>query len=336
MNEAMRVSVLLPFRDAEDSLEQAVQSVIAQNEPNMLILVMNQEESAAAAHIMKRYAGAQIQLIQEVRRGIVPALNAGLRVVQTPYVARMDADDIMLPGRLSAQCDFLDAHPTVHMVNGKVRYEGNSALHQGYKMFVEQINALNTPEQLYNFRFTESPFVHPAVCFRFEEQYRTGLYREGDFPEDYALWLQWFAEKGPQMAASLPQEVLCWVDSLKRLSRSHPAYSAEAFDSLRLPYLAAWLNAAVLSQRPIIIAGGGKLAKRKIRKLQALGVAIAAFSDLIPRKIEGLPFILWSELPQAGKYFVVSLVSNRNSRYAIAEALESKGYREGYDFILAG
>lgn len=336
MNKGLRVSVLLPFRDAEDFLEQAVESVMKQDEPCMLILVMNQEESAAATRILERYSAERICLIRELRQGIVPALNAGLREVQTPYVARMDADDIMLPGRLKAQCDFLDANPHVHLVSGKVRYDGDAVMQQGYRVFVEQINALNTPEQLYHFRFIESPFAHPAVCFRFEEHYRQGLYREGEFPEDYALWLEWFSEKGQHMADCLKQEVLCWRDRPKRLSRNHPAYSPEAFDALRLPFLAQWLKSEIMPQQAILIAGGGKLAKRKIRVLQSLGVKIAAFSDLIPRKLEGIPFIVWSELPEAGKYFVVSLVSNRNSRYEIAEALKMKGYREGFDFILAG
>lgn len=331
-----RVSVLLPFRDAEESLERAVDSVMAQNESCNLILVMNQEQSDAAERLLKRYENRQITCIQEVQKGIVPALNTGLRAVNTPYVARMDADDEMLPGRLKAQCDFLDAHPRVHLVSGKVHYGGSLAEQSGYRIFVDQLNALQMPEQLYQFRFVESPFAHPAVCFRFEEAYRSGLYREGDFPEDYELWLRWYAEKGPNMAACLHQEVLIWHDRPERLSRMHPAYSQEAFDSIRLPHLAQWLKAEIGTRMPILIAGGGKLAKRKIRKLQELGVVISAFSDLIPRKIEGIPFILWNDLPQAGSHFVVSLVSNRNSRNEIAAVLESKGYRMGSDFILAG
>lgn len=332
----LRVSVLLPFRNAEDSLERAVESVMAQDEVCNLIMVMNQEHSDAAERILKRYENRQITFIQELCKGIVPALNTGLRAVNTPYVARMDADDEMLPGRLKAQCDFLDAHPNVHLISGKVRYNGSSAEQSGYRIFVDQLNALQTPEQLYQFRFVESPFAHPAVCFRFEEDFRSGLYREGDFPEDYELWLRWYAEKGPNMAACLNREVLRWNDPPERLSRMHPAYSQEAFDSIRLPHLVLWLKAAIGTRMPILIAGGGKLAKRKIRKLQEHGLVISAFSDLIPRKIEGLSFILWNDLPESGEYFVVSLVSNRNSRYAIAEALESKGYRMGLDFILAG
>lgn len=331
-----RVSVLLPFRDAEESLEKAVESVMAQDEACNLIMVMNQEHSEAAERILKLYENRQITCIKESHKGIVPALNAGLRAVNTPYVARMDADDEMLPGRLKAQCDFLDTHPNVHLITGKVRYGGNSAEQSGYRIFVDQLNALNTPKQLYHFRFVESPFAHPAVCFRFEETYRSGLYREGNFPEDYELWLRWYAEKGPNMAACLQQEVLIWHDRQERLSRKHPAYSQEAFDSIRLPHLAQWLKAAIGTRMPILIAGGGKLAKRKIRKLQEHGLVISAFSDLIPRTIEGLPFILWRDLPQARSYFVVSLVSNRNSRYEIAAVLESKGYQMGLDFILAG
>ena len=43
--------------------------------------------------------------------GQTPTLNRGLDLVETEYVARMDADDLSAPERLARQIGFLDVNP---------------------------------------------------------------------------------------------------------------------------------------------------------------------------------------------------------------------------------
>ena len=52
--------------------------------------------------------------------GYSVALNEGLALARGTYVARMDADDISLPGQLKLQADFLDAHPDCVVVGGRI------------------------------------------------------------------------------------------------------------------------------------------------------------------------------------------------------------------------
>ena len=44
--------------------------------------------------------------------GLTPALNRGLAESQAEFIARMDADDVSIKGRLPAQLAFLMRHPT--------------------------------------------------------------------------------------------------------------------------------------------------------------------------------------------------------------------------------
>ena len=53
--------------------------------------------------------------------------------------------------------------------------------------------------------------------FRRELVERWGGYVDGDFPEDYDLWLRWL-EAGVRMD-KLPDTLLIWNDSATRLSR---------------------------------------------------------------------------------------------------------------------
>ena len=67
-------------------------------------------------------------------RGIVAALNAGLDLARAPLVARMDADDEILPRRLVEQAEFLAEHPEVALVGCGVESFREGGLREGYRI----------------------------------------------------------------------------------------------------------------------------------------------------------------------------------------------------------
>jgi glycosyltransferase involved in cell wall biosynthesis len=89
-----KISILLPFRDAEDVLQRAVDSILEQKIPFELVLVENQDTESEIARKLVM-AHSNFKLVRETRKGIVPALNAGLAECSGIYIARMDADDEM-------------------------------------------------------------------------------------------------------------------------------------------------------------------------------------------------------------------------------------------------
>ena len=327
----IKISVLIPFRNADHVLKRAVDSVLTQDISFELVLVENQNQRS---NLAKKLAAnhPQIKLVHEPQVGIVHALNTGLKHCSCEYIARMDADDEMLPGRLRKQSEYLDANPHSMLVSGMVVYRCEGITEGGYSVYVDQINSINSSEDIRKYRFIESPVAHPSVMFRRSAIDREPLYKEGSFPEDYELWLHWL-EKNPEGFAKISDDVLVWHDSGQRLSRNHPAYNEEAFTHLRLAYLIRYLRLNH-SDKPILIAGVGKKARRKIRFLQDAGINIKAITDLCRRNLDDLQFIDWNDLPEPGKFFLVSLVSNRGSWRAIEAHLHAFNYRNEIDFIL--
>jgi glycosyltransferase involved in cell wall biosynthesis len=326
------VSILLPFRNADSVLQRAVDSIVNQDYDFELILIENQEnESLVAQRLAEVYSF--IKLIREPRPGIVQALNTGLKHCTGEFIARMDADDEMFPRRLKRQAEFLSENPEIIVVSGRILYHGDGLMACGYSAYVDQLNSIQTPAEIRKYRFIESPIAHPSVMFRKSAIDREPLYREGNFPEDYELWLHWL-EKHPNGMAKISDDVLIWHDSETRLSRNHPAYREESFMLLRLEYLLRYLKTEKTNKR-ILVAGVGKKARKKIRIIQAAGLTIHAITDLRQRKFDDLPFISWDELPAPGEYFLVSLVSNRGSWREIEAHLRKFGYRNEVDYILA-
>ena len=79
-----------------------------------------------------------------------------------------------------------------------------------------------TPELLFRDRLVESPLCHPSVLLRREALERVGGWREGDFPEDWDLWLRLLGAGG--RLSVVPQVLHRWRDHDARLTRTDARY----------------------------------------------------------------------------------------------------------------
>ena len=109
-----RVTVLMPVYNAEPFLAQAIQSILHQTYSDFEFLIIDDGSTDNSYEIAASFADPRIRLIrQSVNLGLVTALNLGLDCARGEYIARMDADDISLPERLSRQVRFLDTNQDI-------------------------------------------------------------------------------------------------------------------------------------------------------------------------------------------------------------------------------
>jgi glycosyltransferase involved in cell wall biosynthesis len=329
------VSFLIPFYNPGNRIFDCIESVLSQEGPEFeVVLVDNGSDDGTYDLVASRYRiHHRIRLAHEPQMGIAHALNTGLKWCSGKYIARMDADDICLPGRMEKQVAHLESNPNVGLVSGLVRHQGDSAS-EGMAFYVEQINKLIKPDDIRNFRFIDSPFAHPSVMYKKELIDLYGGYNSNGLPEDYELWLRWI-EAGVAME-KINEEVLLWNDLTTRLSRNHPNYSREAFETARIPYLQRWLRGNVRPDKPIFIWGGGKFSRQKAKLLEQAGVRIHGFIDVVDKGVvDGKPVIHFSRIPSPASIFILSSVSNRGKYQEIRDHLTSQGHTEGLDFILS-
>lgn len=332
----MKLSVLLPFYNAESTLLAAIESILWQTyDAFELVLVNNgstDQSRLIAQHLVEQ--DSRITLINEEERGIVPALNTGLAYIQTPYIARMDADDVMLPTRLEKQVTCLDNQPRVDLVSCLVHHQSYSENPLGYQKYVEWINTLVTPEALALNRFVESPLAHPSVMFRRSAIEKWGKYQQGDFPEDYELWLRWL--QGGAILAKVAEPLMIWNDAPTRLSRNDSRYLPKEFYQTKAHYLAQWLQVHNQLHPRVWIWGAGKLSRKRARMLAPLGIQIQGFFDVEDHQRLDVPCLHYSKVPAApGTVFIISYVGNWGAREEIKQYLLHLNYEEGKHFILA-
>ncbi|MEA2012613.1 MAG: glycosyltransferase, partial [Verrucomicrobiota bacterium] len=277
----------------------------------------------------------RVRYIRNEHHGIVCALNTGLDVAKGKYIARMDADDFSYPPRLALQKEHLDSHSEIAMVSCLVDFGGNKEKNKGYFLYVDWINSILSSEEIRFNRFVESPFAHPSVMFRKSLIKKYGGYAEGNFPEDYELWLRWL-DLGVKME-KIPEKLLLWNDTSTRLSRTENRYSFDNFYRCKAKYLAEWLKKHNPHYPDIMLCGSGRTTRKRADMLCKYGINILSYIDVDPKrigqKIHTIPVIAYLDIPSPEKSFIVSYVANRGAHKQISNKLEQKGFKKGKNYI---
>lgn len=323
----------MPFRNAAATLPATLASIARQTFDNFELIAVDDHSSDESACLLERF-DEQRRLIANEGRGIVAALNSGLEAARAPLIARMDADDVMEPRRLELQYAALAAEGDLALVGSRVALFSDGEILAGYQEYVRWQNQVLSAEEISAQIYVESPLSHPSVMFRRDAILAAGGYREGDFPEDYELWLR-LHHAGHRMR-KVPEVLLQWRESATRTSRVDPRYSRAAFDELRARYLALDRR---LQGREIVVWGAGRKTRLRVRRLLQRGVRVAAFIDIDPRKIgrtiDGVA-VRPREWLDGRASFVLVYVTNHGARDEISAFLEAIGYRIGVDYLPVG
>lgn len=332
------ISVVIPFRNAEATLPECLDSLQGQTEQNFEALLIDDGTEDRSAQIVSERArmDRRLHLLSPGNVGLVQALNIGIGQSQADFIARMDADDIMYPDRLSRQKEFLHAHPHIDLVGCQVKLFPDEAVQEGYKEYVRWQNGCVLPEDIASNMYVESTLAHPSVMIRRGAFDRAGGYREGPFPEDYDLWLR--MHEAGHLMAKVPEVLLLWRERPDRTSRVDPRCSEEAFDQLRARYLAR--DPRLQASSKIVVWGGGRSTRSRVKLLLEQGVRIHAWVDVDPGRIGmtiwGLPVYPYTWLDKPDRPLVLVYVANHGARDQIAGVLEKWGYRRGNDYLTVG
>jgi glycosyltransferase involved in cell wall biosynthesis/SAM-dependent methyltransferase len=123
-----RVSIVVPFFNAERFLDQAVQSVLAQTWQDWELLLVDDGSTDGSGAIARRYVMADPGRIRCLEHpghrnlGLPASRNLGHQHARGEFLAPLDADDVWLPDKLTQQVAVLDAHPDVALVFGAPLY----------------------------------------------------------------------------------------------------------------------------------------------------------------------------------------------------------------------
>lgn len=323
------VSVLLPVRNGSATIARAIDSILAQTLQDWELIIVNDGSTDDTAAALAGFDDPRITIIDQAAMGIVPALNLAVSRARSPFLARMDADDWSAPTRLEKQAAYLSDRPERALVSCLVAHEGNDE-QEGYRYHVDRINELLSHEQMAARRFEDAPVAHPSVMLRTSALEEVGGYRNGDFPEDFELWLR-LLDRG-YMFAKLPEVLLHWYDHDARLSRQDARYAPAAFFGQKAAYFKKW-HEQQEQQHPIWVCGSGRQVRQRVAQLEEAGLPIAGLVDV---KEAGpgttWPVIGYEELSRESHPLLISLIGDREGKKRLEVFAHERGYTEGKDF----
>ena len=323
----------MPVFNAESTLRQCMDSIFSQSLQDFEVIAVNDFCSDNSVDVLRSYDDARVRIIDSGKKGIVSALNTGLDRCSSNYVARMDADDVMHADRLQKQFDLMEADTDITLCATQAKKFPEAIIQAGYIEYMRWQNNCLTMQDIKDQIYIESPFAHPSVMFRKDRIIRSGAYRDGEFPEDYELWLRLFHDGHKMM--KLDEVLLDWRESDSRLSRTSSRYSDSAFEKLRAVYLAKDRR---IQGRNIVFWGAGRKTRQRAQYLIDNGIKPSAWIDIDANKIGNeyhgaKTFSPEWLLQHDEKPFVLNYVRNHGAREECRKHLDDAGYVMGQDYL---
>ena len=180
----------MPVHNDAAYLDECIQSTIHQEYSNWEYCIVNDGSTDSSSWKLNKWSKTdkRIHYISCPHQGIVPALNTAAKLASGSIIARMDADDIMHPKRLSEQVSFLNENSEVGLIGSCFRHfsDAQSEFIPKWVLHHEEwSNRILNSEDIHNALFAESPIAHPTFCMRREVFDKLGGYHDNPWAEDY-------------------------------------------------------------------------------------------------------------------------------------------------------
>ena len=185
MTEKIKISVVLPFYNRVDLLQESVDSVLNQTHTNFELIIIDDGSTEGAPYLKKlTERDSRVKLIElEKNCGAAYSRNKGIEKASGIYIAFIDADDLWLENKLEKQLYYMVSNSYSFSHTSYIKFDSNglnkkiSTLENSGNIFPEFVQncLISTPTVM----------VHKSALmengFFFREDYK--------YAEDICLWL---------------------------------------------------------------------------------------------------------------------------------------------------
>ncbi len=333
------ISVLLPVYNAEFNIGGALKSILDQSYPKFEIIVVDDGSTDSSGAIISHLAKKDSRIKSftfPVNRGIVSALNHGLNHCSGKWIARMDADDLMMPHRLQRQMTCAKESPEVDIWGCRIELFGfHGNLSMGQIRYQDWSNSLLTDQDIKSNIYAESPIMHPTFFLTSEVYQKLGGYSDNPWAEDYDFLLK--ADLNQAVFGKLPEVLLKKGDHPSRLAKTDIRCKRKAMFRAKAHYFA--LKPHIWKGKKIIILGSGSAGRLAFKSLEEKGISVHCFADNTSgdrnRTVMGLPAKTLT--PDSAEQFLAEYrdslfllcIGNDEGREFVERLLQKNGFIEG-------
>ena len=212
MEQRPAISVCMPMYNASAHLRECIDSILCQTFADFELLVVDDGSEDDSVAVVESYQDPRIRLIHS-RHDFIASLNLLLQEAKGKYIARMDADDIMMPDRLEKQFNYMEGHPDVDLMAGGMQLCGDKI---GVYSPVEKVTRIKIDVLI-----EHCAIAHPTVFLRKSIVVKKHLRykQEYVYAEDYKLWMDML--QNDCILVNTPDIFIKYRISKKQISRIH-------------------------------------------------------------------------------------------------------------------
>ncbi|WP_139856291.1 glycosyltransferase family 2 protein [Aequorivita sinensis] len=115
------ITIAIPFYNAEHYLLDAIRSVFAQTYEDWELILIDDGSTDASLEIAKSINDPRVWVLSDGNnKRLAARLNEVTKLAKYDFIARMDADDLMLPNRIAEQLKYFKMYPEADIVTSGV------------------------------------------------------------------------------------------------------------------------------------------------------------------------------------------------------------------------
>jgi len=225
------VTVGIPFLNAEKYLEMAITSVFAQTLANWQLILIDDGSSDDSLEIARSFTtDPRVTVVSDgMNLGLAARLNQISEVATTPFLARMDADDLMSTFRLEMQVTYILQHAEIDLTATGLISMSDACDYQGHR-FSPWSSASTC-----SFLMHKTSIAHATVLGRTEWFIRNPYRSKFERSEDIELWVRATERKDLKIAfladnlyfyrefeSTASQKTRASIKSHRRIAREYP------------------------------------------------------------------------------------------------------------------
>jgi glycosyltransferase involved in cell wall biosynthesis len=189
MDHETQLSVVMCVHNGGPGLQTTLESTLSQQGVDLEFIVVDDGSTDETSAILRDHAvrDDRLRILERKHVGLTRSLIYGCAEANGQFIARKDAGDVSLPGRLSKELAMFRADPNLALISCGTRFLGpnDEFLYVVQKESGEADEALRSP----NLLTLRGPSHHGCTMFRREDYLRAGGYRpQFEVAQDLDLW----------------------------------------------------------------------------------------------------------------------------------------------------
>lgn len=228
------VSIVMPVFNASATVSSAIKSILDQKFTNWELLALDDGSTDNSTEIISSFNDPRIRLIM-CEHNFIATLNRGFAEATGKYIARMDADDLMIPERLMIQVSIMEKRKDIDVCGSWMEAFGEDIAN---RVLGDLYGEINEPI----LKLLEENFIfHPTIMIRHSFWKLHKLqYSNYSLAEDYKLWFE-MAKLDAHFYIEA-QPLLYYRISKEQVSKSHHLEQKQTSEEIRWEIIKYFIN----------------------------------------------------------------------------------------------